>query len=115
MSQIDFPEQTPNRPDVPTGAAESHPLLPFGWMLIARVTTAPSRVAGVAAVMVAIGIAFLTPREALRSTTSPPSLPKGARIYDTAVAARQAVIMLEDVGGATEIRTLMRRHKPAGR
>jgi hypothetical protein len=80
-------------------------------MLIASVTTAVA----IAAVLVAIGYRLFTAEgsSAVKDVTA--TLPKGARIYATAVAGDKLVLMLE-VNGATEIRTFdAQTLKPAGR
>src|SRR5215475_5143833 len=80
-------------------------------MLIASITTAVA----IAAVLVAIGYRLFSSEgsSAVKDVTA--TLPKGARIYATAVAGDKLVLML-DVNGATEIRTFdAQTLKPSGR
>src|SRR5450755_1220297 len=69
-------------------------------MLIAGLTTALA----VAAVLVAIGYRLFRSEGSVVATDTTATLPKGARIVSTGVAGDRLVILL-DVGGATEIRT----------
>ena len=102
MSQTDFPEQTPEQVAVFQRVRR--------MMLIASLTTAVA----LAAVLVAIGYRVFTSEGSARSNDVTATLPKGARIYATAVAGDRLVLML-DVGGATEIRTFdARTLKPSG-
>ena len=79
-------------------------------MLIAGVTTAVA----IGAVLVAIGYRLFTSEGSGVTTDITARLPKGARIYATAVAGDRLVLML-DVGGQTEIRTFdAHTLKPAG-
>jgi hypothetical protein len=80
-------------------------------MLIAGLTTTVA----IGAVLVAIGYRLFTSEgsSAVKDVTA--TLPKGARIYATAVAGDRLVLML-DVNGTTEIRTFdAQTLKPAGR
>jgi hypothetical protein len=82
-------------------------------MLIAGLTTALA----VAAVLIAVGYRlFRTEGSAAAAAADiTATLPKGARIVATAVAADRLVVTL-DVGGVTEIRTFdAHTLKPAGR
>jgi hypothetical protein len=79
-------------------------------MLIAGVTTAVA----IAAVLVAIGYRLFTSEGSVAANEITARLPKGAKIYATAVAGDRLVLML-DVGGQTEIRTYdAHTLKPAG-
>ena len=79
-------------------------------MLIAGVTTAVA----IGAVLVAIGYRLFTMEGSASATEITARLPKGAKIYATAVAGDRLVLML-DVGGQTEIRTFdAHTLKPAG-
>ncbi len=103
MSEIDFPEQTPEQAALVLRVRR--------MMLIAGLTTALA----VAAVLIAIGyrLFHLEGSASINDVTA--MLPKGARISATAVAGDQLVLML-DIGGTTEIRTFdARTLKPAGR
>jgi len=103
MSEIDFPEQTPDQAALVLRVRR--------MMLIAGLTTAVA----IAAVLIAIGyrLFHLEGSASINDVTA--MLPKGARIYATAVAGDQLVLML-DVGGATEIRTFdARTLRPTGR
>jgi hypothetical protein len=104
MSQIDYTEQTPEQAALVLRVRR--------MMLIAGITTAVA----IAAVMIAIGYRlFHLEGSAPKLNDVTAVLPKGARIYATAVAGDQLVLML-DVGGATEIRTFdAKTLKPAGR
>ena len=81
-------------------------------MLIASLTTAVA----ISAVLVAIGYRLFSSGGSTSSVNDvTATLPKGAKIYATAVAGDKLVIML-DVGGTTEIRTFdAPTLKPAGR
>src|ERR1700760_14877 len=105
MSDIDYPEQTPEQAALFQRVRR--------MMLIASLTTAVA----VAAVLVAVGYRLF------RSEGSVPAgprdvtelLPKGARIASTSTAGDKIVITL-DIGGTTEIRTFdAQTLKPAGR
>jgi len=103
MSETDFPVQSPEQAALFQKVRR--------MMLIASVTTAVA----IAAVLVAIGYRLFTAEgsSAVKDVTA--TLPKGARIYATAVAGDKLVLML-DVNGATEIRTFdAQTLKPAGR
>lgn len=103
MSETDLPAQTPEQ------AALFQKIRRM--MLIASLTT----VVAIAAVLAAIGYRLFTSEgsSAVKDVTA--ILPKGARIYATAVAGDRLVLML-DVNGATEIRTFdAQTLKPAGR
>ena len=99
--------------DVPEPTAEQALLLMRvrRMMLIAGITTAIA----IAAVLTAIGYRLLHLEGSAPIIDVTAMLPKGARIYATAVAGDQLVLML-DVGGTTEIRTFdAKTLKPAGR
>jgi hypothetical protein len=103
MSEIDFPEQSPEQAALVLRVRR--------MMLIAGLTTAVA----IAAVLIAIGyrLFHLEGSASINDVTA--VLPKGARISATAVAGDQLVLML-DVGGATEIHTFdAKTLKPAGR
>jgi hypothetical protein len=103
MSETDFPAQSPEQAALFQKVRR--------MMLIASVTTAVA----IAAVLVAIGYRLFTSEgsSAVKDVTA--TLPKGARIYATAVAGDRLVLML-DVNGTTEIRTFdAQTLKPAGR
>lgn len=103
MSETDLPAQTPEQ------AALFQKIRRM--MLIASLTT----VVAITAVLAAIGYRLFTSEgsSAVKDVTA--ILPKGARIYATAVAGDRLVLML-DVNGATEIRTFdAQTLKPAGR
>jgi hypothetical protein len=103
MSDIDFPEQTPEQAALFQRVRR--------MMLIASVTTAVA----IAAVLVAIGYRLFTVEGSAKVNDVTAMLPKGARIYATAVAGDKLVLML-DIGGTTEIRTFdAQTLKPAGR
>ncbi len=103
MSDIDYPEQTPEQ------AAMFQKVRRM--MLIAGVTTAVA----IAAVLVAIGYRLFTAGGSASVNDVTAVLPKGAKIYATAVAGDKLVLML-DVGGTTEIRTFdAQTLKPAGK
>jgi hypothetical protein len=103
MSQIDFSEQTPEQAALVLRVRR--------MMLIAGITTAVA----IAAVMIAIGYRLLHLEGSASVNDVTAILPKGARIYATAVAGDQLVLML-DIGGQTEIRTFdAKTLKPAGR
>ncbi len=79
-------------------------------MLIAGLTTAVA----IGAVMIAIGYRLFTSEGSGPATDITARLPKGAKIYATAVAGDRLVLML-DVNGQTEIRTFDAHSlKPAG-
>ena len=79
-------------------------------MLIAGVTTAVA----IGAVLVAIGYRLFALEGSGATTDITARLPKGAKIYATAVAGDRLVLML-DVNGQTEIRTFdAHTLKPAG-
>ena len=80
-------------------------------MLIAGVTTAVA----IGAVLVAIGHRLFTSEGSIAAANDVTArLPRGARIYATAVAGDRLVLML-DVNGQTEIRTFdAHTLKPAG-
>jgi hypothetical protein len=103
MSETDFPAPSPEQAALFQKVRR--------MMLIASVTTAVA----IAAVLVAIGYRLFTSEgsSAVKDVTA--TLPKGARIYATAVAGDKLVLML-DVNGATEIRTFdAQTLRPAGR
>jgi len=103
MSETDFPAQSPEQAALFQKVRR--------MMLIASVTTAVA----IAAVLVAIGYRLFTSEgsSAVKDVTA--TLPKGARIYATAVAGDRLVLML-DVNGTTEIRTFdAQALNPAGR
>jgi hypothetical protein len=105
MSEIDYPEQSPEQAALFQRVRR--------MMLIASVTTAVA----IAAVLVAIGYRLFTTegRSSSGLTDVTAMLPKGARIVSTAVAGDRLVLVL-DIGGATEIRTFdAQTLKPAGR
>ena len=103
MTQIDFPEQTPEQALLIQRVRR--------MMLIAGATTAIA----VAAVLVAIGYRLFHAEGSAPAGEVTAMLPKGARIYATAVAGDKLVLIL-DVGGTTEIRTFdAATLKPAGR
>lgn len=102
MSDIDFPEQTPEQAALFQRVRR--------MMLIASVTTAVA----ISAVLVAVGYRLFTSGGSASVNDVTATLPRGAKIYATAVAGDKLVIML-DVGGATEIRTYdAQTLKPAG-
>src|ERR1700760_2670963 len=94
MSDIDYPEQTPEQAALFQRVRR--------MMLIASLTTAVA----ISAVLVAIGYRLFTTegRSSAAMTYFPATLPKGARIISTATAGDKLVLVL-DIGGATEIRT----------
>jgi hypothetical protein len=103
MSQIDIPEPTPEQAALMLRVRR--------MMLIAGLTTAVA----IGAVLIAIGYRLFHQEGSAGINDMTATLPKGARIYATAVAGDQLVLML-DVGGTTEIRTFdARTLKPAGR
>jgi len=103
MSPIEFPEQTPEQAALFSKVRR--------MMLIASVTTSVA----IAAVLVAIGYRlFAAEGSSGKVNNVTATLPKGARIFATAVAGDRLVLML-DVNGATEIRTFdAQTLKPAG-
>ena len=79
-------------------------------MLIAGITTAVA----IGAMLVAIGYRLFAMEGSGTTTDITARLPKGAKIYATAVAGDRLVLML-DVNGQTEIRTFdAHTLKPAG-
>ena len=79
-------------------------------MLIAGLTTAVA----IGAVLVAIGYRLFSAEGSVTVNDITARLPKGAKIYATAVAGDRLVLML-DVNGQTEIRTFdAHTLKPAG-
>jgi hypothetical protein len=103
MSDIDYPEQTPEQAALFQRVRR--------MMLIASITTAVA----ISAVLVAVGYRLFTSGGSAQAGDVTAQLPKGAKIYATAVAGDKLVIML-DVGGTTEIRTFdAQTLKPAGR
>jgi hypothetical protein len=103
MSETDFAEPTPEQAAMFARVRR--------MMLIASVTTAVA----IAAVLVAIGYRLFTAQGSAGLNDVTAMLPKGARIYATAVAGDKLVLIL-DVGGQTEIRTFdAQTLKPAGR
>jgi hypothetical protein len=103
MSDIDYPEQTPEQAALFQRVRR--------MMLIAGVTTAVA----IAAVLIAIGYRLFSAEGSSSLNDVTAALPKGARIYATAVAGDQLVLML-DIGGVTEIRTFdAKTLKPSGR
>ena len=104
MSDIDYPEQTPEQAALFQRVRR--------MMLIASLTTAVA----ISAVLVAIGYRLFSSGGSAQSVNDVTAmLPKGAKIYATAVAGDKLVIML-DIGGTTEIRTFDAQSlKPAGR
>ena len=103
MSDIEYPEQTPEQAALFQRVRR--------MMLIASLTTAVA----ISAVLVAIGYRLFASGGSASVNDVTAMLPKGAKIYATAVAGDKLVIML-DVGGATEIRTFdAGTLKPAGR
>lgn len=80
-------------------------------MIIAGLTTG----IGIAAVFIAIGYRLFRSEGSLPVADLTATLPKGAKIVATGVAADRLIVTL-DVGGITEIRTFdARTLKPAGR
>jgi hypothetical protein len=105
MSEIDYPEQSPEQAALFLKVRR--------MMLIASVTTAVA----IAAVLVAIGYRLFTTegRSSAAMSDVTAMLPKGARIVSTGLAGDKLVLVL-DIGGATEIRTFdTQTLKPAGR
>jgi hypothetical protein len=103
MSEIEFPEQTPEQALLIQRVRR--------MMMIAGATTALA----IAALLIAIGYRLFTAEGSVGINDVTATLPKGARIYATAVAGDQLVLML-DVGGATEIRTFdAKTLKPSGK
>jgi hypothetical protein len=103
MSQIDFPEQTPEQAALVLRVRR--------MMLIAGATTAVA----IAALLIAIGYRLFHLEGSAPINDVTAMLPKGARISSTAVAGDQLVLML-DIGGVTEIRTFdAKTLKPTGR
>jgi hypothetical protein len=80
-------------------------------MVIAGLTTALA----VAAVLIAIGYRLFRAEGSAAITDATATLPKGARIVATGVAADRLLVTI-DIGGATEIRSFdVHTLKPAGR
>jgi len=103
MTDTDFPEQTPEQALLILRVRR--------MMMIAGVTT----VLAIAALLIAIGYRLFTSEGSSTIHDVTATLPKGARIYATAVAGDQLVLML-DVGGSTEIRTFdAKTLKPSGK
>jgi len=103
MTDTDFPEQTPEQALLILRVRR--------MMMIAGVTT----VLAIAALLIAIGYRLFTSEGSSTINDVTATLPKGARIYATAVAGDQLVLML-DVGGSTEIRTFdAKTLKPSGK
>ena len=103
MTETGYPEQTPEQALLILRVRR--------MMLIAGVTTAVA----IAALLIAIGSRLFTSEGSAAVNDVTATLPKGARIYATAVAGDQLVLML-DVGGTTEIRTFdAKTLKPAGK
>lgn len=103
MSETEFPEQTPEQALLIQRVRR--------MMMIAGATTALA----IAALLIAIGYRLFSLEGSAAINDVTASLPKGARIYATAVAGDQLVLML-DVGGATEIRTFdAKTLKPSGK
>jgi len=92
MSDIDYPEQTPEQAALFQRVRR--------MMLIAGLTTAVA----ISAVLIAIGYRLFSSGGSTSVNDVTAMLPKGARIYATAVAGDKLVIML-DIGGNTEVRT----------
>ena len=79
-------------------------------MLIAGLTTA----LGIGALLVVIGYRLFKSEGSVVTQATTATLPKGAKILSTAVAGDRLVLIL-DVGGATEIHTYdAKTLKPAG-
>ena len=107
MSETDYPEPTQEL----TQEQAAIFLKVRRMMLIAGVTTAVA----IAAVLIAIGYRLFSAEGSSRFNDTTAMLPKGSRIYATAVAGDKLVLIL-DVGGITEIRTFdAQTLKPAGR
>ena len=103
MTDTDFPEQTPEQALLILRVRR--------MMMIAGVTT----VLAIATLLIAIGYRLFTSEGSSTINDVTATLPKGARIYATAVAGDQLVLML-DVGGSTEIRTFdAKTLKPSGK
>ena len=80
-------------------------------MVIAGLTTALA----VAAVLIAIGYRLFRAEGSAAITDATATLPKGARIVGTGVAADRLLVTI-DIGGATEIRSFdAHTLKPVGR
>ncbi|MGO4712251.1 hypothetical protein [Bradyrhizobium sp. 2TAF24] len=80
-------------------------------MIIAGLTTG----IGIAAVFIAIGYRLFRSEGSLPAADLTATLPRGAKIVATGIAADRLIVTL-DVGGVTEIRTFdARTLKPAGR
>jgi hypothetical protein len=103
MTDTGYPEQTPEQALLILRVRR--------MMMIAGVTTALA----IGALLVAIGYRLFTSEGSAAINDVTATLPKGARIYATAVAGDQLVLML-DVGGVTEIRTFdAKTLKPSGK
>jgi hypothetical protein len=103
MTDTDFPERTPEQALLILRVRR--------MMMIAGVTT----VLAIAALLIAIGYRLFTSEGSSAINDVTATLPKGARIYATAVAGDQLVLML-DVGGSTEIRTFdAKTLRPSGK
>ena len=103
MTETGYPEQTPEQALLILRVRR--------MMLIAGLTTALA----IAALLVAIGYRLFTSGGSSGINEVTATLPKGGRIYATAVAGDQLVLML-DVGGTTEIRTFdAKTLKPEGK
>ena len=102
MSQTEFPNRPPSRPRCSKGAADDADRERHHGGRDRGRAWSPS------------AIAFSRRREAAAVNNVTATLPKGARIYATAVAGDKLVLMLE-VNGTTEIRTFdAQTLKPAG-
>jgi hypothetical protein len=103
MTDTGYPEQTPEQALLILRVRR--------MMMIAGVTTALA----IGALLVAIGYRLFISEGSAAINDVTATLPKGARIYATAVAGDQLVLML-DVGGTTEIRTFdAKTLKPSGK
>src|ERR1700750_723636 len=102
MTDTFYPEPSPEQAALMTRVRR--------LMLIAGITTAVA----IGAVLVAIGYRLFTSEGSASATEITARLPKGGKIYATAVAGDRLVLML-DVNGQTEIRTFdAHTLKPAG-
>ena len=103
MTDTGYPEQTPEQALLILRVRR--------MMMIAGVTTALA----IAALLVAIGYRLFSSGGSTTVNDVTATLPKGTRIYATAVAGDQLVLML-DIAGATEVRTFdAKTLKPSGR
>jgi hypothetical protein len=103
MTETGYPEQTPEQALLILRVRR--------MMMIAGVTTALA----IGSLLVAIGYRLFTSEGSASINDVTAMLPKGARIYATAVAGDQLVLTL-DVGGTTEIRTFdAKTLKPSGK